>query len=169
VRIRHVAAQCELPLTFNQPTTPYIVYTDGSCWPNPNGPGGWCAIVLVRDKKTVLSGRLNSTTNNRAELQAVIEGLRYIPEGAECVVRTDSQYVQKGAMFWHRKWERKRYEGVKNPDLWVELIELKKLRKCVFEWVRGHNGDELNEECDRVANAIAQGDSVHEFKDELTQ
>ena len=39
----------------------------------------------------VISGSEKSTTNNRMELTAVIEALKYIEEGDECIVYSDSQ------------------------------------------------------------------------------
>ena len=54
------------------------IYTDGACSGNP-GPGGWGAIVIIDGQQTVLIGGLGETTNNRMEMMAVIEGLRYLP------------------------------------------------------------------------------------------
>ena len=50
------------------------LYTDGACSGNP-GPGGWGAILRWAGKEKELSGGEPSTTNNRMELTAVIEGL----------------------------------------------------------------------------------------------
>ena len=57
------------------------LWTDGACSGNP-GPGGWAAILVARRpdgtiaKQLELSGGDPATTNNRMELQAVIEGAR---------------------------------------------------------------------------------------------
>ena len=42
----------------------YVVYTDGSCIPNP-GPGGWAAIIISKDNQKELFGGKKLTTNNR--------------------------------------------------------------------------------------------------------
>jgi len=41
---------------------------------NP-GPGGWAAVLECEGQKRELSGGVPVTTNNRMELQAVIEAL----------------------------------------------------------------------------------------------
>ena len=53
------------------------IYTDGACSYNP-GPGGWCAILIYKGHEKVVSGGEASTTNNRMELTAVIEGLKQL-------------------------------------------------------------------------------------------
>jgi len=54
------------------------IYTDGSSLGNP-GPGGWGA-VFIENTKIVheLGGFDKNTTNNRMEVSAVIETLKYI-------------------------------------------------------------------------------------------
>lgn len=53
-----------------------VVYTDGSSLGNP-GPGGRGVIIVNWEKEILLSGWVVATTNNRMELQAVIETLLY--------------------------------------------------------------------------------------------
>lgn len=59
----------------------YILYTDWACSGNP-GPGGWGVVVLnklpITDNKIYLQGSEVDTTNNKMELRAVIEGLKWI-------------------------------------------------------------------------------------------
>jgi len=131
----------------------YTIYTDGSAWPNPGGPAGWCAIVMLNGQrvgKPVL-GRETQSTNNRAEINAAIAGLRKTPKGASVTVITDSQYLQNGANKWCHCWVKNDFRKAKNADLWRKLWVLIQERDCVFQWVRGHNGDALNEEADRLA------------------
>ena len=52
------------------------LHTDGACSGNP-GPGGWCSILVFQGVEKVLSGSEAYTTNNKMELQAVLEGLIY--------------------------------------------------------------------------------------------
>ena len=53
-----------------------LLYTDGACSGNP-GPGGWAFLMVhpATGKELERSGAERETTNNRMELQAVIEGL----------------------------------------------------------------------------------------------
>ena len=45
---------------------------------------------------------------------------------------------------------------VKNIDLWKKLIEVMKPHKIEFIWVKGHNGHDYNERCDRLATDFAE-------------
>lgn len=120
-----------------------IIYTDGSCLKNPNGPGGWCAIILDDVFELIISGSDKSTTNNKMELKAVIEALKYIEKGEECVVYSDSQLTINCAS---RKWNRKA-----NLDLWKEYETISEGKSVNFEWVKAHNGDYYNEKVDKIA------------------
>ena len=57
------------------PQIPQVkIWTDGACSPNP-GPGGWAALLDFRGQRKQVFGYAQDTTNNRMELQAVIQGL----------------------------------------------------------------------------------------------
>ena len=38
-----------------------------------------------------------------------------------------------------------------NADLWKRLLDLTSERPVTFRWVRGHNGDPMNERADELA------------------
>lgn len=136
---------------------PIQIYTDGACSDNP-GAGGWAAILQCAGLEKVLTGGARLTTNNRMELQAVINGLRAIRwDGATVTVYTDSKYVHDPiAKGWLKTWIGNGFKKKKNPDLWMELVPLLRKHKVSFEWVRGHNGHPLNERCDRLAVGVYQ-------------
>lgn len=121
------------------------IYTDGSCIKNPNGPGGWCAIILDDDTfdELIISGSDSSTTNNRMELKAIIESLKYIEPKSECKIYSDSQLSINCAS---GKWCRKA-----NIDLWNEYENVSKDKYIDFEWVKAHNGNYYNEKVDKIA------------------
>ena len=141
------------------------IYTDGGCSGNP-GPGGW-AYVIIGDSEILAEnwGAEKNTTNNRMELLAVISALKaqsLLSCRAEKVkVYTDSQYVQKGITEWIHTWKRNSWrtndkKPVKNQDLWLELDALAAALPLVWEWVKGHAGNEYNERCDALTQkAIA--------------
>ena len=56
-------------------TKKVVIYTDGACSGNP-GPGGWGAVMIWGEHRKELFGGAADTTNNRMELQAVIEARR---------------------------------------------------------------------------------------------
>jgi len=119
------------------------IYTDGSCLKNPNGPGGWCAIIIDERFEWIISGSEKSTTNNRMELKAVIESLKLIEEKTECIIYSDSQLTINCAS---GKWNKKA-----NLDLWKEYEIASKDKQINFEWVKAHNGDYYNEKVDKIA------------------
>ena len=133
------------------------VFTDGGCSGNP-GPGGW-AFVLLSDGQliSVSSGGEELTTNNKMELSAVINAIKSCNTlGAEEIsISTDSQYVKNGITQWIFNWKKNGWktsnkESVKNQDLWMELDELCKNNKVIWNWVKGHAGIEYNEMCDSM-------------------
>lgn len=135
-----------------------MLFTDGACSGNP-GPGGWGAILRCAETEKELSGGEPSTTNNRMELSAVIEGLSALKEPCAVIVVTDSKYVFDGvtkgwAASWRsRGWVKKDGKPALNPDLWERLLELLAFHKVTFNWVKGHAGHPENERCDRLAVA----------------
>ena len=132
------------------------VFTDGACRGNP-GPGGWGVLVERGGMREEYCGAVVETTNNRMELQAVIEALQRFPEGESIEIVTDSEYVMKGIQEWLPGWKAKgwrnsRRKPVKNQDLWRTLDALVSTRNIDWRWVRGHTGVEGNECADALAN-----------------
>ncbi len=136
------------------------LFTDGACSGNP-GPGGWGVILRWRDTERELFGGEPSTTNNRMELLAVIEGLRALKKPCRVDVYTDSQYVQKGMTQWLEGWKKKDFK-VKggghrpNHDLWRALDALAVTHDVAWHWVRGHAGHAENERADALARQGAE-------------
>ena len=132
------------------------VFTDGSAVPNP-GPGGWGAVWVengeVREER---HGHEQRTTNNRMELQALIEAFRLLPEDSKATIWTDSRLcvdtITKWAAGWERKgWKRKGGE-IKNLELVQELYALAKSHPdCSLEWIAAHSGNLWNEYADSLA------------------
>lgn len=118
------------------------LYTDGACSGNP-GPGGWASIIINGDYIHKISGSDKSTTNNRMEIIAVIEGLKMVSEASKVEVITDSAYVVNTMT---KGWKRN-----KNQDLWGELDTLVSKRDVKFTWVKGHASNQYNNECDKMA------------------
>ena len=133
-----------------------IIYGDGACKGNP-GIGGWGAILIYGDSIKEIKGYALETTNNRMELTAIIEALKFLKRPCKIIVYTDSQYVQRGMSEWLQGWITKKWKNVKNPELWQELVSLSAQHNIEWKWVRGHNGDKWNERADELANlAIEQ-------------
>ena len=133
------------------------IYTDGACRGNP-GPGGWAALLLKGGVERELSGATAATTNNRMELQAVIEALQALKRAVHARIYTDSQYVRLGVTEWLagwklRGWKTSDRKPVKNQDLWLQLDALVAGHELEWHWVKGHSGVPGNERVDALANA----------------
>lgn len=183
-------------------------WTDGSGMAT-GGPGGWAYVLRTVDKEGEIhvkegSGRAYEATNNRMELQAVIQGLLAIKRlGSTVEVYSDSEYVcnpfTKG---WLKGWQERDWKlgsipdslkGVedavgckecgnwahdpyeesiacarhnpavwmtkedfhpkllRNRDQWQQLATFVTQHTVTFHWIKGHDGIELNERCDKLA------------------
>jgi ribonuclease HI len=144
------------------------LYCDGSC-PRPYGPGGWAFIVRGNGNEHQASGSERDTTNNRMEMVAAIKGFEWLEKqrygGERVMLTSDSQYVIRGLNQWAASWKlkgwRRRNEDgkwikIKNADLWPVLYHLAhETFRTEFSWVRGHDGHEYNELCDKLAGEAA--------------
>ena len=138
-----------------------VIYTDGSCKRNPDGPGGWGVVLSSGRHQKELYGGAPSTTNNRMELTAVIEALTALKGPSEVELFTDSEYVRKGITEWIHNWKRRGWltadkKPVKNADLWRALDEAARRHQVDWRWVKGHAGTPGNERADALANLGAE-------------
>ena len=147
------------------------IYTDGAARGNPDGPGGYGAVLEYVDLKGTLhtkelSQGYKKTTNNRMELMAVIVALEALNRPCEVELYSDSKYVvdafnQHWIDSWLKKgWKRGKNEPVKNADLWKRLLKAKEPHQVTFIWVKGHDGHPQNELCDTLATTAADGNDL---------
>ena len=125
------------------------IYTDGSCLKNPNGPSGWAYAAIDGEYILCDSGGCESSTNNRMEMMAVIEALKFCKDfNASLHILSDSKLVINCAQgLWKRK---------KNLDLWEEYDFVSRGLDITWTWVKGHNGDKNNELVDSLAKSAAK-------------
>ena len=139
------------------------IYTDGSALGNP-GPGGYGIVLLCGPLRKELSAGFRLTTNNRMELMAVCVALEALKiEGSNVTIYSDSKYVvdavSKGWLFG---WEKKRFSGKKNPDLWIRFLAIYRRHRVRFVWVKGHASTVENNRCDELAVAAASSENLLE-------
>ncbi|GAA4285490.1 hypothetical protein GCM10022261_30210 [Brevibacterium daeguense] len=131
---------------------------DGSALGNP-GPAGWAWYI---DESNWDAGGWPSSTNNRGELQAVIELLRATAGTDESLhILCDSKYVINSVTKWMPVWKLKGWKkangkDVLNRDLMQDLDEALQGRTVKFEWVKGHSNHRLNDAADQRARAAAE-------------
>ena len=149
------------------------LYTDGAARGNPDGPGGYGAVLVYVDSRGALHEKeltagYRKTTNNRMELMAVIAGLEALIRPCEVEIYSESKYVvdafnQHWVESWIRKgWKRGKNEPVKNVDLWKRLLKAMEPHKVTYIWVKGHAGHAYNERCDLLATSSADGEELLE-------
>ena len=132
------------------------IYTDGACKGNP-GEGGWGAFIEYSNQKVKLYGYEKDTTNNRMEIIAAIEALRFIKVQSDIIIYTDSKYLMNGINTWIHGWKKNNWKtssnkNVKNVDLWKIIDELNSNHSIEWIWVKGHSGNPGNEMADELAN-----------------
>lgn len=141
------------PFTLKSPSL--TIYCDGGCFPNP-GKGGWGFVCVENgDEK---SGGVLKTTNNRMELQAVLEVLDYCKKnhpGRVVRIFSDSQYAVRGCNEWRHGWKKKGWTKsggeLKNVDMWKLLDAALEEVNAIFEWVKGHSQNKWNKRADELA------------------
>lgn len=152
-------------------TNKFLIACDGSCNNAKPEHGGWGFVASPESNSTfdesMLIKRsgyvLGPTTNNLCEMEALLQSLLFIKEHfadkqCEFEVLSDSEYVVRGYNERMQNWLRNGWRNstgpVKNLDKWKALIDLKnELNHFVkVVWVRGHNGNMLNEISDKLAN-----------------
>lgn len=136
------------------------LFCDGGCDPNP-GYGAFAALLQFtsddgRTHERLVSGTEAESTNQRAEIQAALVGVRSLTQPCEIRVYSDSQYIIQTMM---GKWSKKT-----NLDLWQQLTAAVAdgSHKVEWTWVKGHNGNAGNERCHAEVERLLR---VHQASD----
>lgn len=127
-----------------------IIYSDGA-YASSRDQGGWAFVAIDTETKVHSDfGDVKTTTNNRMEIQAALEAIKWakINNIIDFTIITDSMYVIGCAS---KGWQKK-----KNVDLWIEMDDA--ITGLTIEWkhVKGHSGDKWNEHCDMLAQHASQ-------------
>jgi ribonuclease HI/uncharacterized phage-like protein YoqJ len=108
------------------------------------------------------SGPAAQTTNQRMEIQAVLEAARAL-DGPLRVVSDSTYVVNCWRDHWWAKWLAKGWvnsakKPVANRDLWEPLVAIWRDApgRMRLEWVKGHSDDVMNDLVDRLAVEAAR-------------
>jgi ribonuclease HI len=144
-RVDALARQARLEITPAEqlPEDVPRLYLRGSCKGNP-GPGGWGVVLEIGLETIQNSGSEVSTTNNRMEIRAAIEGLLLLDRGSAVQIFTTSDYLYQGITRWihgwrQRNWLKRDGKPVANADLWQALVKL--TEGYAIRWVNAKGQD----------------------------
>ena len=135
---------------------PVEIYCDGACSGNP-GKAGWAAIIQFLNSngnvfnEEVVTGNTEYSTNNRAELKAILDALVFLNRegwrGLNITVYTDSQ----NAILWIKREIKRKEVSIRHLCERIEQ-EISKGRHFVsFKKVKGHSNHKLNERANNIA------------------
>lgn len=144
------------------------IYTDGA-YSSKTEIGGWGLAVYHNDELIHTdSNNATETTNNRMEMTAFLEALKYIEAHIEKngygthYIYSDSAYIvncfrDKWYVNWRRNgWKNSKKVPVKNPDLWQAMLYIydklsKRFNLINIVKVKAHSTNEGNVLADKLA------------------
>ena len=154
------------------PDEEITVYTDGSCMNNGKlnakcGAGIWAG--HESNLNTHLSVPGPHQSNQIGELAAVIKSLEITPSYAPLTIITDSRYVIDRLTQHLMDWEDRGWIEIKNKEWFKRAAYLLRKRSAptAFKWVKGHSGEEGNEESDALAKKGAEKETPDELSLEI--
>ncbi len=132
------------------------IVCDGSSLGNGRGNPRAAAAALLGYKGIwrAFGEFLGSATNQQAEVAAAALGLRKLSEPCKVRLLSDSRYVvetMKG-----------NFKRKTNHDWWKLLDDASEKHQITWEWLKGHDGHEVQEIADDVARTIAEMGRVDE-------
>lgn len=152
--------------TLPQPSC-IVIYTDGSCRPNP-GAGGFAAIICryvdgEETKRKELKGGETNTTNNKMEMSAVVAALKKIKrdEPLPIFIHSNSKYLVDGWNGWlpnciAKDWRKTDGKVPENIELWQEIVRLCDGLNVTFEWVQGHAKNLRGKQAKSLAASVCE-------------
>ena len=159
-RVDRLARQARLEITPAENIDEDVpkLYVRSSCKGNP-GPGGWGVVLEEGEDTEQSSGSDPSTTNNRMEITAAIEGLLLLSPGSSVQLFTTSDYLYQGITKWifgwrKRNWQKRDGKPVANGDLWQALDQL--TDQYAVKWLNAKGKDipALDEAGKLATNAV---------------
>ncbi len=138
------------------------IVSDGSALGNGKGnPRAAAAAALCYKGYWRAFGEyLGNATNQQAEIAAAALGLEQLSEPCKVRVLSDSRYVVQTMQGNFRKKT--------NLEWWARIDKAAAKHKITWEWVKGHNGHDVQEVVDTLARKTAELGRIDEVMfDEL--
>lgn len=150
----------------------FTAYTDGGCRPNP-GVGGWGWVIYEKNIEIIDYGGEKYSTNNRMELTALLNLLKFLPTTCSGTIYTDSmtgiykplinpkhkngELITSSYSGWMEGWKNSNWSRPKMNKEYYKKIdqELQRLirggSKIYLKWINSHTGIVGNERADELA------------------
>lgn len=122
------------------------LHCDGCALSNPHGQMGAGVVLIYQGIKKEWDIALGVGSNNRAELLAVIEGLKKLTEPCDVTIYSDSLIIINCILGV--------YQRSANRDLWDEYEAVAAQHKVVAIWNK-KDSTEWNRRCHDLANKAA--------------
>jgi len=138
------------------PRKDVTIFCDGSSLGNGQTSTRAAAVALLGFKGVwrAVGEYLGHATNQQAEVTAAALGLEALREPCSVHLFTDSRYVVETMSG--------RFRRKTNHEWWARLDKAATRHKVKWEWIRGHDGDLVQEAVDKAARRIAASGRVDE-------
>lgn len=133
----------------------FVIATDAS-FNQATNECGWGAVFESKDRMFTLFGyRAGIGDTSEAELYAVVQALKALPDKCSVLIRTDSQYIlhvdNRIAEMAAKKFMATKRRIMKQMTLLQSYWVLKQRHAISIHKVRGHHGDATNERAHNAA------------------
>jgi ribonuclease HI len=149
----------------------FVGYTDGG-FSSIHSVGSWAYVLYSKDNGSKMIEQCGIVNNEKqtsqvAEITAIFELIKMVntqlclnklvnTKKINLEIYSDSMYCVNTINDWMYRWVDKDWQVDKqNLDLWKQIHNLKSnFNSIKMHWVKGHNGDPLNERVDYL-NQVA--------------
>jgi ribonuclease HI len=132
------------------------IFCDGSSLGNGQASPRAAAVAMLGYKGVwrAVGEYLGNATNQQAEVVAAALGLEALSEPCSVNLFTDSRYVVETMSG--------RFRRKTNHQWWARLDQAAKRHQVKWQWIRGHDGDLIQEAVDKAARGIAAAGRLDE-------
>jgi ribonuclease HI len=125
------------------------IFCDGSSLGNGQASSRAAAVALLGYKGVwrAVGEYLGNATNQQAEVAAAALGLEALVEPCSVKLFTDSRYVVETMSG--------RFRRKTNHEWWARLDQAATRHTVKWQWIKGHDGDLVQEAVDKAARRIA--------------
>ena len=132
------------------------IFCDGSSLGNGQASTRAAAVAMLgyQGLWRAVGEYLGHATNQQAEVVAAALGLEALTEPCDVKLHTDSRYVVETMSG--------RFRRKTNHEWWARLDKAARRHQVKWQWIKGHDGDLVQEAVDKAARRIAASGRVDE-------